>query len=240
METNNKLNNCLLWAKECLDKQNYVLLTDVFREIDHDSIMTKGLNVFKDLIVVFGELLEQYGNTVYHVTPTTKLYSANSVRSLYPHTDRNEHSEINIIAGLYCDNPDRFDQGGYTSICDMTNFIANLPKGLKDYLKNESFTIIPNNVLKNKGASHFHGPLLEEFEDGSFSFRFSYNFTQVLVDDYRFLSFRNSVIEYFNKHKILIKIPHNGLLLFKNHICLHARTDIVDVRRSLYRLYLKS
>jgi len=239
MKTKNKSKERLLWAKDCLEQQNYVLITDVLKEINHDTIMTNSPKVFEKVINVFGELLEQYGNMVYHVVPTTKLYSANSMKFLWPHTDRNEHPKIKMIAGLYCDNPDRFDQGGYTSICDMTNFIANLPEELKTYLKTEQFTIVANNILKDKGASYFHGPLLQEFEDGSFKFRFSYNFTQVLVDDYRFLSFRDAVINYYDKYKIVIKVPHNGLLLFNNHVCLHARTDIADTHRSLYRLYLR-
>lgn len=239
MESQNELKESLLWAKNTLEHQNYVLITNVLKEIDHNNIMTNSPKVFKEVTNIFGELLEQYNNTIYHVFPKTTLYSANSARALWPHTDRNEHPEIKMIAGLFCDTPDSFDQGGYTSICDMTKFISDLPKEIKNYLKNEQFTIVANSILKDKGASYFHGPLLQEFEDGSFNFRFSYNFTQVLVDDYRFLSFRDTVIDYYNKHKIVIKVPHNGLLLFNNHVCLHARTDIADTKRSLYRLYLK-
>ncbi len=239
MKTRNKQKEEFSWAKDCLEQQNYVLLTDVLKHIDHDSIMIDSPKVFKKVTDTFGELLEQYGNSVYHVFPKTTLYSANSAKALWPHSDRNEHPEIKMIAGLFCDNPDRFDQGGYTSICDMTNFISSLSEEVKTYLKTNQFTIIANTILKDKGASHFHGPLLHEFEDGSFHFRFSYNLTQTLVDDYRFLSFRDAVIQYYNTYKIVIKVPHNGLLLFNNHVCLHGRTDIADTNRSLYRLYLK-
>lgn len=238
MKAKSKKRDNLLLAKKHLNQFNHVLIPNVLDEINHDAIMTNSEAVFGNITNVFGGLLEQYGNLVYHVAPKTTLYSANSAKFLWPHTDRNEHPDIKIVAGLFCDAPDSFDQGGYTSICDMTDFIGGLPEEVRSYIKNENFTIVANNVLKDKGASYFHGPLLQEFKDGTFSFRFSYNFTQTLVDDHRFISFRNMVIDYYNKHKIVIKVPHNGLLLFNNHVCLHARTDIVDTKRSLYRMYL--
>ena len=197
-------------------------------------------NELEGFVSYFGTIEEQYGKRFYPVKPTTALYSANSSKALYPHTDRNEHADNEILVGLYVERQDKFDQGGYTGVCDMNPFLDSLSADELDYLTGTEVTIIANNVLKTMGADFYHGPMLKVKPDGSYSFRFSYNFTQVLQDDGRFLSFRDKVITFYNDNKMVIKMPKMSLLLFDNTVCLHDRTNIYDLDRSLFRFYVKA
>lgn len=192
-----------------------------------------------DVVSNFGTIREVYGVKYYLVRPTTAVYSANSPDALLPHTDLNEAGDNDVIVGLYTEVADQFQQGGYTGVCDMTPFFDGLSAADRDYMLHQEVTIVANNHLKKMGAEFYHGPMLKVREDGSYSFRFSYNFTQVLQDDTRFISLREQIVAYYHVNKVSVKLPKYGLLLFNNSMCLHDRSNIYDMNRSLFRFYVK-
>lgn len=221
------LRNHLSLAKQELKQRKFAILPNILPDT-LDAVVSQ-----------FGSLVEVYGVKYYLVKPTTNVYSANSPDALYPHSDLNEAADNEVIVGLYTNIQDRFPQGGYTGICDMTPFFDALSAADRDYLMNREVTIVANSHLKKMGAEFYHGPMLKVREDGSYSFRFSYNFTQVLQDDTHFIALREQIIEYYHAHKISVKLPQYGLLLFDNAMCLHDRSNIYDMNRALYRFYIK-
>ena len=216
-------------ALEMYDKYGFTVLFGVKKE-DRKPILE----------TYFGKLISQYGHEDYPVQPSSEFYSANSHRLLFPHTDRNEFENIKIAVSLYVEHADR-NLKGLTTVCNMENFIFNiLSEKERDILLKHIFFITPNNNLKTLGVEKvfYAGPLLTINDNGDWSFRFSANFTHTESDDKFFINLKYKVLEYYEKHRWALHLPEGSLLIFKNHQCLHGRSDIQDMSRKLIRNYM--
>lgn len=216
-----------------LDRNGYVLLTDVPDDFDHVGFL-----------VGFGPFMPSpTGELVGDIAPEDGmdgLYYGNNKAELVPHTEGYEFAgPPPRYLALWCAAPWSGD-GGATTLLDGRPLYDALDEQEQAVLRATTYEWQCSEGLRARGIgmSSRH-PVFESWGTQEI-LRFSYNNLVRPADDNTVASFLERGKQRFDDLHISITYQKNDLLQWDNWRMLHSRTAFKDSRRHLKRVMIKA